>query len=85
MKLRGGEFSTGTMGNFQPELTGLPSRSFSSRSGCNFRAVKITVASKMACFRSSVMESPQLGLKCGRRQEKAFYTCSALIKLYGPA
>ena len=22
MKLRGGEFSTGTMGNFQPELTG---------------------------------------------------------------
>ena len=26
MKVRGGEFSTGTMGNFQPELT-LPSAS----------------------------------------------------------
>ena len=24
MKLRGGEFSTGTMGNFQPELTKAP-------------------------------------------------------------
>jgi hypothetical protein len=24
MKLRGGEFSTGTTGNFQPELTNLP-------------------------------------------------------------
>ena len=25
MKFRGGEFSTGTMGNFQPELTAIPS------------------------------------------------------------
>ena len=24
MRIRGGEFSTGTMGNFQPELTYLP-------------------------------------------------------------
>jgi len=24
MKVRGGEFSTGTMGNFQPELTSIP-------------------------------------------------------------
>ena len=27
MKLRGGEFSTGTMGNFQPELTKSPNTS----------------------------------------------------------
>jgi hypothetical protein len=30
MKLRGGEFSTGTMGNFQPELTFGPWRGVSS-------------------------------------------------------
>ena len=27
MRFRGGEFSTGTMGNFQPELTAVPRRS----------------------------------------------------------
>jgi len=28
MKFRGGEFSTGTTGNFQPELTDCPTASF---------------------------------------------------------
>ena len=31
MRFRGGEFSTGTMGNFQPELTGRASRDPGSR------------------------------------------------------
>ena len=55
-------------------MFGLHSLSSSSRRGCNLRAVKITVASKMACFRSSVMESPQFRIEMRQRQEKGFYT-----------
>jgi hypothetical protein len=51
--------------------------STASRSGCSLRAVKITVASKIACFRYSIIGSPRsLGLKSGR-QERGFYTHSA--------
>jgi hypothetical protein len=38
MKVRGGEFSTGTMGNFQPELTKLSSRKLGVQlAGSNLR------------------------------------------------
>ncbi len=33
MRFRGGEFSTGTMGNFQPELTRRRGAAFSPRPG----------------------------------------------------
>ncbi len=38
------------------------------RRGCSLRAIKITVASKIACFRSSVMESPQFRIEVHQRQ-----------------
>jgi hypothetical protein len=52
-------------------MLGLHAASSASRRGCSFRAVRITVASKTAYFRSSVIGSPRnLGLNYGRGRRR---------------
>ena len=79
-------------------MFGLHSLSSSSRRGCSFRAVKITVASKMACFRSSVpsvkhrpnyervrKERERVASNCDGFASEKFETCNDLaMEAKGP-